>query len=162
MRAMDHAEMDAIAKEWLVQIVQSFSLQGQHFLEQKKDLFRNPMGHAIRENIPIVLQEISGDMDRVRLTAALDAIVRIRAVQEATPSQAVGFLFQLPPILREQWKGRPEEQEEVVQRTQQAALIAFDLYMACREKIFAVQADEIRRRTAQLERIYQEMEGRPR
>ncbi len=160
MRAMNNAEMDAIAKEWLTETIQSFSLQGKPFLEQKKDPFRNPMGHTIGENIPIVLQEVLGGMDAARLSAALEAIVRIRAVQEAAPSQAVGFLFQLPLILRQQWKAWPEEQEEILQRIQQAALIAFDLYMMCREKIFALQADEARRRTAQLERVYQKLEAR--
>ena len=162
MRAVDNAEIDGIAKAWLIQVVQSFSLQGQPFLEQKKDPFRNPMGHAIQENLPIVLQEILGGMNRPRLAAALEAIVRIRAVQEAAPSKAVEFLFQLPLILREQWKAWSAEQEEVLQHTQQAALIAFDLYMACREKIFALQADEARRRTAQLERVYRRMEAESR
>lgn len=159
MRTLDNAEIDGIAKAWLIKVVQSFSLHGQPFLEQKKDPFRNPMRHAIQENLPIVLQEILGGMDRARLAAALEAIVRIRAVQEATPSKAVEFLFQLSSILREQWKAWPDAQGEVMQRTQQAALIAFDLYMACREKIFALRADEARRRTAQLERVYQKLEA---
>ncbi|MGB8478733.1 MAG: RsbRD N-terminal domain-containing protein [Acidobacteriaceae bacterium] len=162
MRAMDNSEIDGIAKAWLIQVVQSFPLHVQPFLERKTDPFRNPMGHAIQENLSILLQEILGGMDHPRLAAALEAIVRIRAVQETAPSKAVEFLFQLPPILREQWKGWPAEQEEVLQHTQQAALIAFDLYIACREKIFALQADEARRRTAQLERVYQRMEAEPR
>ncbi len=162
MRTLDNAEIDGIAKAWLIQVIQSFSLHGQPFLEQTKDPFRNPMGHAIQENLPIVLQEILGGMDHPRLAAALEAIVRIRAVQEVPPSQAVSFLFQLAPILRERWKALPTEQEEVLQHTQQAALIAFDLYMACREKIFALQADEARRRTAQLERVYRRMEAESR
>lgn len=156
MRAITQKEKDAIAEKWLTLVVQSFPSQSQHFLQIEKDPFRNPMGHTVRENLPLLLDEILGGMDHARLTKALDAIMHIRAVQDCAPSGAIEFLFQVPPLLRELNKDRHEDWEEAVRRTQEVALMAFDLYMTCREKIYALRTDEARRRMAQLERIYQE------
>ncbi|MGC9292080.1 MAG: RsbRD N-terminal domain-containing protein [Acidobacteriaceae bacterium] len=162
MRTTTKTEKDAIAEEWLALLIQSFPPEGRHFLQLEKDPFRNPMGHALRENVPILLDEILGDMDRARLTSALEDIVRICAVQDFPPSQSVEFLFGLQTALRGRWKGEQEDWDETVRRTQNAALMAFDLYMACREKIYAVRADETRRRVAQLERVYMQADGGPR
>ena len=132
---------DAIVGEWLARTLRSYPLHTARFLLQDPDPFRNPVGQALQRGLPALFDELLGTMDAIRVRSSLDSIVRIRAVQDFTPSQAVGFVFLLKEVLREQGPV-PAEFER---RIDQLALAAFDLYMECREKIAEIKVDEARR-----------------
>ena len=154
MRNFPELEKASIAEEWLERTAATYPRQTVQRLLREKDPFRNPVGHALRKELPLLTAELLGEMDQARVSAALESIVRIRAVQNFSASESVGFVFLLKGILRERWKGREEERAAVEARIDAAALMAFDLYMKCREKIYEAVASEARRRVAQLERIY--------
>jgi hypothetical protein len=155
-----NADRDAVTARWLEKSIETYPSQSLTFLLQERDRFRNPVGYTLREQLPIIAGELLGDMDRERLSNALEAIVRIRAVQDFLPGQAMAFLFQLKDVLREQWRGLDEQRIAVERRIDETALVAFDLYMKCREKIYEIKADEAKRRVACLERIYAGAEAR--
>ena len=141
----------AIVAEWFERTIESYPDQSSRFLRGEKDPFRNPVGHTLREGLAVLFDELLAGMDSSRITAALDSIVRIRAVQDSTPSQAVGFLFLLKRILREE---EPEmEPAEIDTRIDGMILLAFDLYMKCREKIYEIRAAEAQRRVFVPERV---------
>lgn len=73
-------------------------------------------------------------MDSGGIALALDAIIRIRAVQDLTPSQAVEFLFLLKPIMRE--LAPEQDQVRLADRIDRLALMAFDKYMQCRRRSY--------------------------
>jgi hypothetical protein len=56
--------------------------------------------------LPVLTAELLGEMDQARVAGALESIVRIRAVQNFSASESVGFVFLLKGILRGRWKGR--------------------------------------------------------
>jgi hypothetical protein len=87
-------------------------------------------------------------MDTDRIATALDAIIRIRAVQDLTASQAVGFVFLLKPILLELQPERNPVLLDVLlnDRIDRLALMAFDKYMQCREQLADIRVNEGRRR----------------
>ncbi len=153
-------ERQRLAKEWLEKALAEYPPQTAHFLGQESDPFRNPAGHLFSQQFAAVVNELTGSMDRARLSEALESIVRVRAVQELAASQAVGFLLLLKPLAVRRFAARREERATLEERIDQALLLAFDLYTQCKAKIFALQAAEGRRRVAQLERIYQESELR--
>lgn len=139
---------EAVVNEWLARTLRTYPRHTARFLLQEPDPFRNPVGAALRQGLPALFDELVGPMDAGRIRAVLDSLVRIRAVQDFTPSQAVGFLFLLKDVLREQ--GRfPEEFER---RIDQMALVAFDLYMQCREQIAEIKVGEARRAVMVAER----------
>jgi len=73
--------------------------------------------------------------------------VRIRAVQEFSPSAAVGFVYALRGILREELASAGLDaagHAAVESGVDRLALAAFDAYMKCREKIFEIRVREIR------------------
>jgi len=141
---------DTIAEEWLACVLRSQPGEPARFLGEESDPFRNPMGHMLREAVEVLLRELFQCMDQSRIAPALDSIVKIRAVQDLTPSQAMEFLFQLKTLLR---KHVPESSLEVLYpRIDTLALHAFDLYMKHREAIYALRADEARRQVYVLER----------
>lgn len=137
---------DAILQEWLEQTFKSYPEQTARFYRGEKDPFRNPVGHALRDGLAALLDELLGEMNEARVSAALDSIVRIRAVQDFTASQAVAFLFPLRDILRDKAPERENRLDCLIPR-------AFDLYVECREKIFEIQANEARRRCYLPERV---------
>src|SRR3990172_1057176 len=86
---------EAILEKWFEQIIATYPEVGSSFLAKQKDRFRNPVGYAITESIGPIYDQVASRMDTDRLREALDGIIRIRSVQEFTPAEAIGFVFQL-------------------------------------------------------------------
>lgn len=134
---------DELVEHWFAQTLESYPHLASRFLASEKDRFRNPVGHALRSGMAILLQELLGDMNAANIAPALDMIVRMRVVQDFTPSEAVGFVFLVRSILLGSNPPRPAMIEA---RIDQLALMAFDQYMKCREQIAEVRAGEAGRR----------------
>ena len=113
------------------------------FLSREDDPFRNPVGHALRESLTTLFAQLQGNMQTDQIARALDAIIRIRAVQDLTASQAVGFVFLLKPIARE--LAPEQDQGPLNDRIDQLALVAFDKFMQCREQLADIRVNESRR-----------------
>ena len=147
---------EVILSKWFDKILETYPVDSAGFLERKKNRFQNPIGHTISGSIEQVLDELVSTMDRDRLLAALDGIVRIRSVQDFSPSQAVAFVFLLKDVIRELVEGEEGDSESVADlhdlesRIDRVALLAFDKYMECREKLYEIKANETIRRTSRL------------
>jgi hypothetical protein len=135
--------METILEQWFAQAIESYPRLTAQFLAAERDAFRNPVGHTLRDGMAVLLQEILGEMRASMVSPALDSIVRIRAVQDFKPSEAVGFIFLLRGILLGSSPPRPAMLEA---RVDQLALMAFDHYMNCREDIARVRTNEAKRR----------------
>ncbi len=133
-----------IAARWSELLLRQYAGQSASFFSNTSDPFRNPVGQRFRESIDLLTGELLGDMDRDRVTKALGAIVEIRAVEAATPREALSFIFDLRAIAGESVD--PSRIDEL-------ALIGFDLYVKCRERIYAAQVNEAKRRFYVMERI---------
>ena len=143
----------ALLEKWLERTLATYPSQTLRFLQGEKDRFRNPVGHTLREGLATLLDELTGEMDPAKIRPALESIVRLRAVQDFTPSQAVGFVYLLREILPEEWAGG--EPPDVQRRIDELALLAFDLFMKCREEIYEIKAREAQRKVFVLERLSQ-------
>ena len=128
---------------WFARTVECHSAETVRFLGVEKDPFRNPVGHTLRENLAVLLEQLLGEMEPEPAQAALENIVRVRGVQDLTASQAVQFVFQLRAILRQ---FQPEANHEVLDaRIDQLALWAFEEYVRCRERLAGIRIRESRR-----------------
>jgi hypothetical protein len=145
---------EAIAEEWLGRVLHTYPDQTAAFLARETDPFRNPVGHTLRQALAILVEELLIGMDREKVTAALDSVVQIRAVQDFTPSRSMEFLFQLKPILAQHAPGPRLEQLHA--RVDEMALLALDLYVKYRERIFEIRYNEAKRRVYVLERRFEE------
>ncbi len=85
---------------------------------------------------------------------AVDRLVRVRAVQDMTASQALGFIPALKTILREELrellKEDPEALRALEDRIDRLTLLAFDIYSGCKERLYQIRVEEIRTRTERL------------
>jgi hypothetical protein len=104
------------------------------------------------ESLGVLYDGLLADGPADEMRRALDAIVRIRAVQDLSPSAGVGFVFLLKQVIGEQLRGRDADPADrtalaaLFGRIDRLALEAFDLFMQCREKIFQLRVREIRGR----------------
>ena len=71
-------------------------------LKNQRDPFANPVGSTFRRELEAVLDGLAASVDPGSLTSSLDAIVRIRAVQDFRPSEALTFMAHLKKAVREQ------------------------------------------------------------
>ncbi|NVL90411.1 MAG: RsbRD N-terminal domain-containing protein [Desulfobacterales bacterium] len=145
-----------IVKKWCDVILQTYPEESQGFLRKQKDRFANPVGHTIFEGIESIYDELLQETESGKISLFLDNIVRVRAVQDFSPSQAVGFVFGLKKVIRKELKseilkeGIAEEWAAFESKIDGLALLCFDIYTACRQKMFDIKVDSVRRQTGGL------------
>jgi hypothetical protein len=142
-----------IAKKWFDSAVQTYAQDTADFLKSNKDQFANPVGGTMLNGLKGLLNQLIHGMDLAAITSHLDPIIRIRAVQNFTPSQATAFILSLKKVLRENLTKELRDSSVAAEliafesKIDQLCLMAFDIYMQCREKIFQISANEMRNRT---------------
>lgn len=149
---------EAILGKWFDLVIKTYPPDTSKFLAKQKDRFHNPVGHVITEATEKIFDQIVSTMDAGELQNALDGVIRIRSVQDFTPSQAVAFVFGLKSIIREVLGGQTGKGEseisdglaQVESRIDRVALLAFDKYTECREKLHEIRTNEIRSRSIRL------------
>ena len=143
----------AIVKVWFEKVVNTYPIDTAQFLKNQKDPFSNPVGQNSLQSLQDIFDLALGGFDPKAARALIDPIIRIRAIQDFTPSQAVGFMFDLKTIIRETVPVDTTESQNLKAlhaldgRIDQLGLLAFDIYMQCREKILDLKANEMRART---------------
>jgi len=137
-----------IVEKWIERLADSQPQHSAALRTPQADPFRNPVGYAVRRSLAQLWEELLGEMKPEVIHEALDTILRIRAVQDLSPSEAVGFVQHLRPLLRE--TSTPLDPALLETRIDQLALAASAKYVQCREQIAAVRWHEIER----LSRIY--------
>jgi hypothetical protein len=148
----------AILGRWLTQIYESYPPQTAIFLRKEKDRFDNPMGYRISQGLEGLYQALLQDTERDQVLTFLDEIIRIRALQDFAPSQALAFIFLLKNVVREELAGDIREEnlgaavQELESRIDGLALLGFDVYIKRREKLLDLRVDEMKRRISGLMR----------
>lgn len=148
----------AILGRWLNLIYESYPPETAIFLRKEKNRFDNPAGYRISEGLEGLYGALLQEMERDQVLACLDEIIRIRALQNFTPSQALAFIFLLKIVIREELSGEIQTENlalellDLESRIDGLALLGFDVYTKRREKIFEIKADEAKRRVSGLMR----------
>jgi len=136
-----------VAKKWFNSVIHTYPLDTAQFLKAQSDCFSNPVGTTLLEGLNSLLDELLAEPDENRMRGYLDSIIRIRAIQNFTPSQALSFILSLKNIIRETLKKQIEKENDskaILQfetEIDNLLLLAFDIYMECREKIYTLKAN---------------------
>jgi len=141
-----------IATKWFEAVLASFPEDKNKFLETQDNIFKNPVGVNIKDSVKDVLKELlKEELDNENIKKLLDPVMRISAVQEFGPARATAFIFSLKEILRTEFKDKTEsfykDLDEISKKLDILALIGFENYMECREKIFELKARHVKERT---------------
>jgi hypothetical protein len=143
----------AIVKEWFEVAIKSYAPDTSQFLKNQKDAFANPVGNTLMQGLRALYAQLPNAVDPKTLKLILDPIIRVRAVQAFDPSQALSFIFHLKHILRVHLKSKlvkaqaPDAIQQLDVKLDQIGLLAFDIYMECREKVYQIKANETKDRT---------------
>jgi hypothetical protein len=142
------AKKQEILKSWFQVTVDSYPPDTARFLKSQKDPFANPVGQTTHQSLEMLLDCLITGKGREEMTAALDPILRIRAVQSFSPSKATAFIFSLKMIIHQHVTGLGGDKNPNInaldQKIDEMAMAAFDIYVACREKIYELKATESR------------------
>ncbi len=145
----------AILSGWFEVIVASYPADASRML-RKQDRFSNPLGATITREIETLFDALLSGAEIEQVTPPLDGLLRIKAVQDFAPSEAMAFIFSLKETVRNHLAAELREDglaNDLVlfeSRIDALALIGFDIYMKCREAIFQLKTDELKRQTHKL------------
>lgn len=130
--------------------METYPEETSRLLKREKDRFMNPVRFTISREMDALFEELIHEMNHDRISASLNQVIRIRSVQDFSPSQAIQFVFlvkkAIEEVLEKGIRERPalEEWLQLQSKVDQMALLAFDLYMECREKICEIKVNEAR------------------
>jgi hypothetical protein len=108
------------------------------------------VGHALRRGTRAAVDALLEGQEPGQVGAHLDEIVKIRAIQELKPSEAISFVFLLKEALRAELGAKGSdaslsELAELEKRIDLIALSAFDIYTRYRGQIAELRINEIKR-----------------
>ena len=154
LRELLESNKAAIVDRWCDLTLRVYPPESARLMRREKDRFQNPVGRVTRESLESLFEGLRTGLPAEKMTDALDGIVRIRAVQDLSPSTSLAFLFELKRAIRDELGddaiGRvPSAELSALEATIDCmALRAFDLFTLCREKIHELRIGEIKRRTS--------------
>ena len=130
--------------KWFQATIDTYPAQTAKVLGKDANRFDNPVGAVTRETIEDVFNHILENHTQESFEKKLDPIIRIRAVQAFSASEAVSFVFKLKPI----GKALLDDSfhPEFDRLVDMIALASFNRFMKCKEEIFLLKATESKRR----------------
>jgi hypothetical protein len=146
-----------ILKRWFESVLEGYHEEARTPLRRQNAQFTNPVGFNLAQGLEGMFDGLLAGVMPGEVATQLDAIVRLRAVQDFKPSEAVAFILHLKTIVRDvlgqdlsQDSRSLADLRKLDGAVDDLALFAFDLYVQCREKIYAIKAEEARSSTFRL------------
>ena len=146
LRNLLENKKSSIINKWFEFVTDTYAPDAALFFKNQRDGFLNPVGGTTRDILEKLFEAILEKTDADGIAVTLEPLIKIRAVQNFSPSRAVGFLFVLKTIIRKELKKElkkinPEELVSIDARIDSLALIGFDIFMQCREKIYDLKTN---------------------
>jgi hypothetical protein len=147
----------SLVRQWFDMLAGTYPLETVRLLKKETSQFANPVGQTFLVAIGEILDEFLGQNSAEAMALLLDKVIRIRAIQDFSPSSSLAFIFGLKTIAREVLEEdltagvvSREELSDFDLKVDGLALCAFDVYMRCRENLFEVRMTEVKNRTHRL------------
>lgn len=144
----------SLTDRWRQRLFESYPPQTAIFLKKEKDHFDNPLGYNLSQGLSRIFETLVQETQRDQVLAALDEVIRIRALQNFFPSQAIAFIFLLKNVIREELAPELEngqfsqELQGVESQIDGLALLGFDVYTQRREKLNEIRVTEVKNRVS--------------
>lgn len=156
---MELTEALAVKKEeilslWIARTLDSYVSPG--FFKSSKDPFANPVGSNISAGLTTLLELLLANAEQQAFANALDQVIRIRAVQEFTPAQALAPILELKWVIKQVFSGDKKTQPLLQSldgldcEIDRIALSAFNIYSECREQLYRNRIRELKSGSAVL------------
>lgn len=149
-----------ILNRWFETILELYPPETAKFLKQEENQFANPVGTAFYRQAAGLYEGLARGAATGELHSILEELIKIKAVYDSSPSQAIAFIFKLKDVVRDQLgkeisEGYVSETElqEMDKWLDELALLAFDKYMEAREQIYQAKVNEIKRKYHMVQRL---------
>ncbi|RJR24304.1 MAG: hypothetical protein C4582_04475 [Desulfobacteraceae bacterium] len=152
-------ERSSLIKKWQEAVLDTYPADSRQFLKKERDKFSNPVGSILENELMSLFDAFLAGPDRDKMIVCLENILRLRAVQDFSPSQAVSFVFRLKSIVRERLHAKGleidtngiEEDLRIFEKNiDELVLLAFDIYCRCRQKIYELRVHEVQNQVGRL------------
>jgi len=144
-----------ILDEWFELLAKTYPREtAQLMIKKRKSLFKSPLERfqspaeylfvtGLERIFDAIIKE---EVNWEEIEGALDDILRLRSIQDFTPSRAVSFVFFLKGIIKNyaERHGGIQEFLEFEMRIDALACKAFDIYMQCREDLYERRVAEVK------------------
>lgn len=144
---------DTILEKWIDATMSSYKPEMVRFLKKEKNPFSNPVRQTIVTSLEKIYDALLTELEIDDSFPGLDEIVRLRAVQEFTPAQALSFLFTLKNIIRSASDSDPaftftlQDWQPFEEKIDALSGAAFNVYSHCRSQIYEIRISEVKART---------------
>jgi len=150
---MDLAEVfrnhrEKIIDQWVDYTLSTYP--SSEFFKKETDKFSNPIGASIRDGLEKLFELLATGADPEEFKGPVEQIVRIRAVQNFSPAEAVAPLNAVKHITRnllesdKEWPALVKDIYDFEFAVDLAVLAAFDIYMDYRETLYSIRLREIK------------------
>jgi hypothetical protein len=140
-----------IIPKWYKRMIESYPPEMRNFWENNENRFTQPVPYTMTLAMQKIYRELIKPLPNEQwVYSELESMMRICAVQNLRPSDAVRVFFQLKDIIREEAVKTEtldsflEIFQKIEEYLDQWILRAFDIYMEFREKIYELRMKEIR------------------
>lgn len=150
---------DAVLKRWFELIVETYPALSRIFLKKNSPI-GNPVGVNMSRALGGLYADLLGEGVTERTEIYVDEIIRIRAVQEFEPSRATAVIFMLKNAIRRELAAELDnvdllrELMDLELKIDSMARMAFDLHSKCREQLYIMRVEEVKRQVSGLLRRY--------
>lgn len=146
-KALTDKKKDIVAL-WIERTLDSYISPG--FFKKATDPFANPVGSSITTGLTRLFDALLEGSGGEGYAGPLDQVVRIRAVQEFTPAQAIAPFLELKWVIRQIFSSDKAAKPLIASldhldcEIDRIALAAFDVYSGCREQVYQNRVDELK------------------
>ncbi len=140
-----------ILDEWIERIYASYPSDTVVSFRREGSPFGNPVGTRMSQSAEAILNGFLMGATPESLRQPVDDIVRIRAIQGFSPSDAVSFMFLLRSTVYdllsagEKQSLSSDDLNGLCGWIEAMAALSFDIYMECREQIFNLRISELKK-----------------
>jgi hypothetical protein len=140
---------ESIITKWIDRIMSTYDPEMVRFLKKEKNQFANPVRGTIISSVNKIFDGLLNNKNMEVCCQGLEEIIKLRAVQDFSPSQALSFIFDLKKIIRNELNADTsvEEISAFEEKVDTLLEIAFDIYTKCRDKIYEIRLAEIKSRS---------------
>jgi hypothetical protein len=154
LRDLLHKNKKSIVERWQDYALSIYASDATRFFSSEDNRFANPVGYSLRAGTEAIYESLASGLDAEEICRHLEEIIKSRAIQDFSPSEAVAFIFSLKTAIRKELGDSliepclAGEMIEFEARVDQVALFAFDIYCRCREKVSELRINEVKRSVA--------------
>lgn len=140
--------------QWFDLLIASYPSDATKFFAEKNRQFANPVGYNLNKGLTIIFDCIAnGRAVSDELEKEIKEIIKIRAVQDFSPFEAISFIPELKRIILKSLGSSIREPEYLDAYIEFEMILdaitgkAFNIYMDTREMIYEIKANEVKNRT---------------